>query len=150
LLLPKVPTEGRHLLQELGLRDAAVFEAWVHVPAAAQLEQAEESEEDLFPRVTALPSLQRRTYPHETAALTPKDLERAARLHEPKEVVPSGFQGILLPDGNEVGTSFTLIRPVPEGNDNMKGSVPEAPRQYNACRNNVVSGFFAQDAGHLN
>ena len=114
LLPPKVPTEGSHLLQELGLRDAAVFKAWVHVPAAAQPEQAEESEEDLFPRVTALPSLQRWTYPYEAAELTPKDLERAASLHEPKEVVPSGFQGILLPDGTEVGTSFTFVGLIPE------------------------------------
>ncbi len=106
------------------MRDAAVFKAWVHVPPAAQLEPAEESEEDLFPRVTALPSLQRRTYPHETAELTPKDLQRAARLHEPTEIVPSGFQGIFLPDGTEVGVSFTFIRPSPrpEGSQDAKGS----------------------------
>ena len=88
-------------LQELGLRDAAVFEAWVNIPAAAEAAAEEEAEEDLFPRVTALPSFKERTYPREAAALTSRDLERAARVHEPDEITYD-YQGEILPDGSEV------------------------------------------------
>ena len=90
-------------MQELGLRDAAVFEAWVEVTAAEQgPQEEEESEEDLFPRVTALPSLRLRTYPHERGEMTPKDLQRAARLTEPDDQLTHDFEGQYLPDGTEV------------------------------------------------
>jgi len=92
-------------LQELGLRDAAVFEAWVDLPKVALAVPEEESEEDLFPRITALPSFKERTYPHERAELTSKDLERAARAHEPNEITYD-YQGEFLPDGTEVCPSL--------------------------------------------
>ena len=94
-------------LQELGLRDAAVFEAWITVPEAVQIVAEEESEEDLFPRVTALPSLTHRTYPHERAQLTPRDLTRASRLHEPDEV-QHNYQGEVLEDGSAVCPACSL------------------------------------------
>ena len=90
-------------VQELGLRDAAVFKAWVEVIRAEEGPREEaESEEDLFPRVTALPSLRLRTYPHERAQMTPADLQRAARLTEPDDQLAHDFEGQYLPDGTEV------------------------------------------------
>lgn len=88
-------------MQELGLRDAAVFEAWVDVPQVPQAAPEEEAEEDLFPRVTALPSFKERTYPREAAVLTARDLERASRVHKPDEITYD-YQGEILPDGSEV------------------------------------------------
>ena len=88
-------------MQELGLRDAAVFEAWVDMPQVPEVAPEEEAEEDVFPRVTALPSFKERTYPRETAVLTSKDLERAARVHEPDEITYD-YQGEILEDGSEV------------------------------------------------
>ena len=88
-------------MQELGLRDAAVFEAWVDMPQVPEVAPEEEAEEDVYPRVTALPSFKERTYPRETAVLTSKDLERAARVHEPDEITYD-YQGEILPDGSEV------------------------------------------------
>ena len=70
--------------------------------AAEGPQEEEESEEDLFPRVTALPSLRLRTYPHERAELTQKDLQRAARLTQPDDELTHGFEGQYLPDGTEV------------------------------------------------
>ena len=88
-------------MQELGLRDAAVFEAWVDVPNTTEAAPEEDAEEDIYPRVTALPSFKERTYPRETAMLTSRDLERAARVHEPDEITYD-YQGEILPDGSEV------------------------------------------------
>lgn len=96
--------------QELGLRDAALFEAWVEVTKAKEgPQEEEEAEEDLFPRVTALPSLRLRTYPHERAEMTPKDLQRAARLTEPDDELTHDFEGQYLPDGTEVWRSSGLL-----------------------------------------
>lgn len=83
------------------MRDAAVFEAWVDMPQVPEVAPEEEAEEDVYPRVTALPSFKERTYPRETAVLTSKDLERAARVHEPDEITYD-YQGEILPDGSEV------------------------------------------------
>ena len=71
------------------------------VPQASLVAPEEEAEEDLFPRVTALPSFKERTYPREAAVLTARDLERAARVHEPYEITYD-YQGEILPDGSEV------------------------------------------------
>ena len=79
------------------------------VPKVALAAPEEESEEDIFPRVTALPSFKERTYPHERAELTSKDLERAARVHEPDEIMHD-YQGELLPDGTEVCPSPLHLR----------------------------------------
>ncbi len=96
------------LLQELGLRDAAVIEGWVELPKE---EPASSSADDAAEGVTvpalALPSLHHRLYPRTKAVLTPADLEKAAHVHEDRD--PSfDMQGEYLSDGTEVRATLPL------------------------------------------
>jgi hypothetical protein len=98
------------MLQELGLRDAAIIDAWVALPEVEAEEQplvAEGGEEGEdpgdAPPIFALPSLDRRTYPRMRATLTPDDLKKAARVHLDNDI-SFDMQGEYLPNGMEVNS----------------------------------------------
>ena len=119
---PRLPLVApcRHglLVQELGLRDAAVFDGWVVPPprpdAAPELAESaaadgrEGAPSEDAPPVTALPSIRHRTYPRGRAVLTEADMEKAARLHEDRDA-SFDTQGEILPDGTEVGSGFRTL-----------------------------------------
>ena len=90
-------------MQELGLQDAAIINAWVALPeeepSEAEEGQAEMRPEDAAP-VFAIPSLDRRTYPRTRANLSPDDLRLAARVHEDNDL-SFDMQGEYLPNGME-------------------------------------------------
>ena len=123
-LLSRSQTRSTLPVQELGLRDAAVFDGWVvppHWPEQASSEgaaltaaasgsgQGGTPPEDA-PPVTALPSLRLRTYPRGRAVLTQADMEKAARLHEDRDA-NFDMQGEILPDGTEVRVGSLLPLP---------------------------------------